>query len=175
MKLRKSTIVLAGIAMLMLAAPMTTWAADYVPRILTGVIKAQSWTDENPRQGIYELTLGEDPQLAQVTEGHDPYLVPLGGAVYQDGMMYGIHFKQEWDPYDQAYTYTIINLAYDMNDWHRVRGQKLGSMYGNLISTCGLTRDPVTGQNFGIFYNFNMNYEVIDTKLATIDFVNTEA
>ena len=175
MKLRKSTIVLAGIAVLMLAAPMTTWAADYVPRILTGVIKAQSWTDENPRQGIYELTLGEDPQLAQVTEGHDPYLVPLGGAVYQDGMMYGIHFKQEWDPYDQAYTYTIINLAYDMNDWHRVRGQKLGSMYGNLISTCGLTRDPVTGQNFGIFYNFNMNNEVIDTKLATIDFVNTEA
>lgn len=175
MKLRKSTILLAGIAVLMLAAPMKTWAADYVPRILTGVIKAQSWTDDNPKQGIYELKLGEEPQLTQVTEGHDPYLVPLGGAVYQDGMMYGIHFKQEWDPYDQAYTYTIINLAYDMNDWHRVRGQKLSSMYGNLISSCGMTHDPVTGLNFGIFYNFNMSYEVINTKLATIDFVNTEA
>lgn len=171
--MNKTISVLATIA-LMLAAHTTAKAADYVPRIIAGVVKADSWTMGNNREGIYQLTLGDSPRLEPLTDGRDVYMAPLGGAVYQDGTMYGIHFRQEWDPYEQANTYTIYNVAYDMKTWTRTRGQALGSMYGNLISSCGITHDPVTGLNFGIFYNFNMSYQVIDRKLATIDFVSTE-
>ena len=142
--------------------------------IIAGVVKADSWTLGNNKEGIYRLEVKEDGQLVQLNADRDVLLAPLGGAVYQDGTMYGIHFKQEWDDYDQAFTYTIYNVAYDMDSWTRTKAQALNSMYGNLISSCGITHDPVTGLNFGIFYNFNMNYEVINRKLATIDFVNTE-
>ena len=142
--------------------------------IIAGVVKADSWTLGNNKEGIYRLEVKEDGQLVQLNDDRDVLLAPLGGAVYQDGTMYGIHFKQEWDDYDQAFTYTIYNVAYDMDSWTRTKAQALNSMYGNLISSCGITHDPVTGLNYGIFYNFNMNYEVINRKLATIDFVNTE-
>ncbi|SNU05627.1 Cleaved Adhesin Domain [Prevotellaceae bacterium MN60] len=142
--------------------------------IIAGVVKADSWTLGNNKEGIYRLEVKEDGQLVQLNADRDVLLAPLGGAVYQDGTMYGIHFKQEWDDYDQAFTYTIYNVAYDMDSWTRTKAQALNNMYGNLISSCGITHDPVTGLNFGIFYNFNMNYEVINRKLATIDFVNTE-
>ena len=142
--------------------------------IIAGVVKADSWTLGNNKEGIYRLEVKEDGQLEQLNADRDVLLAPLGGAVYQDGTMYGIHFKQDWDDYDQAYTYTIYNVAYDMDSWTRTKVQALNSLYGNLISSCGITHDPVTGLNFGIFYNFNMNYEVINRKLATIDFVNTE-
>ena len=159
---------------LMLVTTVSANAAAYVPKIIAGVVKADSWTMGNNKEGIYQLEVKPDGQLTQLKEERDVYLAPLGGAVYQDGTMYGIHFKQEWDPYDQANTYTIYNIAYDMSDWTRVKGQALSNMYGNLISSCGITHDPITGKNFGIFYNFNISYQVINRKLATIDFVDTE-
>lgn len=174
MNLKNKTLLLACLATLLLT-PLTSLAADYVPKIICGVVKADSWTMDNNKESIYQLEAKAGGQLTALKEGRDVYLAPLGGAVYQDGMMYGIHFKQEYDPYDQAYTYTIYNVAYDMQTWTRTKGQALSNMYGNLISSCGMTHDPVTGKNFGIFYNFNMNYEVINCKLATIDFVDTEA
>ena len=163
--------------LLLLTALTTTpaQAKDYVPQIIAGVVKADSWTMGNNKEGIYLLEAKKDGQLTQIKDERDVYLAPLGGAVYQDGTMYGIHFKQDWDPYDQAYTYTIYSLAYDMKDWSRTKGLALNSLYGNLISSCGMTHDPVTGLNYGIFYNFNMSYQVINRKLATIDFINTEA
>lgn len=166
----------ATLVALLLAASafQTLEAATYVPKIIAGVVKADSWTIGNNREGIYQLEVKDGAQLVPLKDERDVYLAPLGGAVYQDGTMYGIHFKAEWDPYEQAQTYTIYNVAYDMQTWTRTKGQALSNMYGNLISSCGMTHDPVTGLNFGIFYNFNMSYEVINRKLATIDFIDTE-
>ncbi len=160
--------------LLMFAASTSLLAADYVPKIIAGVVKADSWTLNNNLEGIYQLEVREGGQLTPLKEGRDVLLAPLGGAVYQDGTMYGIHFKQEYDPYEQANTYTIYSVAYDMQTWERTKGLPLNSLYGNLISSCGITRDPVTNLNFGIFYNFDLSYNVINRKLATIDFVNTE-
>ena len=157
-----------------MALSLSAQAADYVPKIIAGVVKADSWTMGNNKEGIYQLEVKENGQLTQLSGERDVFLAPLGGAVYQDGTMYGIHFKQEWDPYEQANTYTIYSVAYDMQTWDRTKGLALSNMYGNLISSCGITHDPTTGQNYGIFYNFNMSYQVINRKLATIDFVNTE-
>ncbi len=161
-------------AMMMLALGQSAQAAAYVPKIIAGVVKADSWTLGNNKEGIYLLEVKEDGTLTKLTDERDVYQAPLGGAVYQDGTMYGIHFKQEWDPYEQANTYTIYSVAYDMQSWTRTKGLALSNMYGNLISSCGITHDPVTGLNFGIFYNFNMDYQVINRKLATIDFLDTE-
>ena len=172
--MKKQLLCLCSLVAL-LALPLTARAADYVPKIIAGVVKADSWTLGNNREGIYSLEVKTGGQLTQQNDGQDKFLAPLGGAVYQDGTMYGIHFKQEWDPYEQANTYTIYNVAYDMQSWTRTKGQALSNMYGNLISSCGITHDPVTGLNFGIFYNFNMSYQVINRKLATIDFIDTEA
>ena len=91
--------------------------------IIAGVVKADSWTLGNNKEGIYRLEVKEDGQLVQLNDDRDVLLAPLGGAVYQDGTMYGIHFKQEWDDYDQAFTYTIYNVAYDMDSWTRTKAQ----------------------------------------------------
>lgn len=172
--MKKQLFCLMSIIALMLMVPTVLRAADYVPRIVAGVVKADSWTLNNNKEGVYQLEVKEGGQLVQLNEGQDKFLAPLGGAVYQDGTMYGIHFKQEYDPYDQANTYTIYNVAYDMQTWQRTKGVALSNMYGNLISSCGITHDPVTGKNYGIFYNFNMSYQVINRKLATIDFLDCE-
>lgn len=172
--MKKTGISILGI-MALFVVSLSANAANYVPKIITGVVKADSWTMGNNKEGIYQLEVKEDGQLTMLVDKADPYMAPLGGAVYQDGTMHGIHFKAEWDPYEQAQTYTIYNVAYDMQTWNRTKELALSNMYGNLISSSGITHDPVTGLNYGIFYNFNMNYEVINLKLATIDFINTEA
>ena len=57
-----------------------------------------------------------------------------------------------------------------MTTWERVKAVALSTMDRNYISSCGMAHDPVTGKNYGIFYNFNMNWQVVDRKLASIDF-----
>ena len=171
--MKKHCISILGI-MALFVVSLSANAANYVPKIIAGVVKADSWTLGNNKEGIYQLEVKEGGSLTRLVERTDPYMAPLGGAVYKDGTMYGIHFHAEWDPYEQKQTYTIYNVAYDMKTWNRTQGIALSNMYGNLISSCGITHDPVTGLNYGIFYNFNMDYQVINRKLATIDFLNTE-
>lgn len=161
---------LLSILILMLAAPVTMWADNYVPRITAGVVKADSWTEETVAAGIYRLEVTDTPTLTQISEGNDVYIAPLGGAVYVDGAMDGIHFKTDYDPYTGGNSYTIYHMQYDMNGWQRTKGVAMSDTYANLISSCGLAHDPETGLNYGIFYNFNFDMEVINRKLGTIDF-----
>ena len=155
---------------MMLVMPLTISATDYVPKIIAGVVKADSWTEETVAAGIYRLEVKDTPTLTQLSEGNDVFLAPLGGAVYVDGLMQGIHFKTDYDPYTGGNAYTIYHVAYDMNGWQRTLGVAMSDVYANLISSCGLAHDPATGLNYGIFYNFNMDMQVINRKLATIDF-----
>lgn len=143
--------------------------APYKVKVLCGVVKSDSWTTENTKEGIYELVL-DDTTLTKLTEEKDVYQAPLGGAVYEDGTMKGIHFKTVWDPFDQANTYVLYHVQYDMETWTRTFEKVLGDMDRNYISSCGMTHDPVTGANYGIFFNFNMSWQVVSRKLATIDF-----
>ena len=145
-------------------------AADYVTKIITGVVKADSWTEETASAGIYRLEVKDTPTLTQLSEGNDVLIAPLGGAVYVDGQMQGIHFKTTYDPYTSGNTYTIFHVGYDMQDWTQTKKYAMDNLYANLISSCGLAHDPETGLNYGIFYNFNMDMQVINRKLATIDF-----
>ena len=57
-----------------------------------------------------------------------------------------------------------------MQTWQRTLGIAMSDTYANLISSCGIAHDPETGLDFGIFYNFNLNMEVLGRRLATIDF-----
>ena len=145
-------------------------AADYVTKIITGVVKADSWTEETASAGIYRLEVKDTPTLTQLSEGNDVLIAPLGGAVYVDGQMQCIHFKTTYDPYTSGNTYTIFHVGYDMQDWTQTKKYAMDNLYANLISSCGLAHDPETGLNYGIFYNFNMDMQVINRKLATIDF-----
>ncbi|MBQ1611051.1 MAG: hypothetical protein II087_04050, partial [Muribaculaceae bacterium] len=140
--------------------------AEYSPKFLCGVVKADSWTTGNNLEGIYSLELTDGGQLTKLTEGRDVLQAPLGGAVYEDGMMKGIHFKQVNDPYD-GITYYIYHVQYDMETWTQQKAKWLSSTYANLISSCGMAHDPITGLNYGIFYNFNMSFEVLGRRLAT--------
>lgn len=155
--------------LVVIASCFMTQARDYQPKFLCGVVKADSWTDGNNMEGIYEFDLA-NATLTKLTEGRDVYQAPLGGAVYEDGLMKGIHFKTVWDDFDQAYTYVLYHVQYDMTTWERVKAYALGTMDRNYISSCGMAHDPVTGKNYGIFYNFNMSWQVVDRKLAEIDF-----
>ena len=160
---------LALLVTALMLLPLCASAAS--TRLLCGVVKADSWTMNNNQEGIYMLEIGDNATLTKLTEGQDVLQAPLGGAVYVDGKMEGIHFKQEYDPFEGANTYTIYRVRYDMETWTRTLLKPLsGVVYGNLISSCGLAHDAVTGVNVGIFYNFNMSFEVINRKLAVIDF-----
>ena len=155
-----------------LLLPIPTHAqTTYVPKIVAGVVKADSWTMNNNKEGIYELEVKEGGTLTQLNEGRDVYLAPLGGAAYYDGKMHGIHFRTIEDPYTEAgYSYVIYHVEYDMETWTQTKRKALSDMYGNLISSCGIAHDPTTGLNYGIMYNFDMNYNVLGTRLCTIDY-----
>lgn len=168
MKQHFITVLTAAMA---LTASVTASAGEYVPKIVAGVVKADSWTSTTHREGIYRLEAIPGGTLTQLNDGRDVYLAPLGGAVYEDGKMKGIHFRTFEDPYSASgVSYAIYNVEYDMSTWAQTKFKSLGDLYGNLISSCGITHDPVTGKNFGIFFNFDMNYNVLDRKLCTIDF-----
>ena len=154
------------------AVTATTWAQQQAPyrvKAICGVVKSDAWLTDNTQEGIYELDL-ESGALTKLTEGKDVYQAPLGGAIYQDGTMKGIHFKTTYDPFDQANTYTLYHVEYDMKSWQRTYAYTLGDMDRNYISSCGLALDPVTGTAWGIFYNFNMSWQVVSRKLASISF-----
>jgi len=156
----------------LLASAWSVSYAEYVPKIITGVVKMDSWRTQNDqKEGIYQLEAVPDGKLTQLNEGRDVYMAPLGGAVYEDGKMKGIHFRTFSDPMSSSgVSYSIYSVEYDMATWERSKFKSLVDLYGNLISSCGVTKDPETGLNYGIFFNFNMNYEVIDRKLCTIDY-----
>ena len=164
MKLTKLMITLA-----LLVSGLLMQAREYSPKFYCGVVKADSWTMNNNLEGIYEYDLAGQT-LTKLTEGRDVYQAPLGGAVYEDGKMKGIHFKTVWDDFDQTNTYILYHVEYDMETWERTLAVTLGDMDRNYISSCGMAHDPVTGTNYGIFYNFNMSWQVVNRKLATIDF-----
>ena len=168
----------ATLLLLMLALPTLggTKTDSYQPKIIAGVVKADSWTMNNNREGIYELNVQGSGTLTQLNDGQDKLLAPLGGAVYYGGKMHGIHFVQSDDPLNESgITYSICNVAYNMDNWQQTGKKWLSEAYANLISSCGLTTDPLTGQHYGIFYNFGLNFEVLGLRLATIDFDNTDS
>jgi len=84
--------------------------------------------------------------------------------------MKGVHFKTVWDDFEQTNTYVLYHVQYDMTTWERVKAYALSTLDRNYISSCGMAHDPVTGKNYGIFYNFNMSWQVVNRKLAEIDF-----
>lgn len=155
--------------LVVIASCLLAQAREYQPKFLCGVVKADSWTEGNNLEGIYEFDLA-NATLTKLTEGRDVYQAPLGGAVYEDGLMKGIHFKTVWDDFEQTYTYVLYHVQYDMETWERVKAYALSTMDRNYISSCGMAHNPVTGKNYGIFYNFNMSWQVVNRKLAEIDF-----
>ena len=68
-------------ALLIMASCLMAHAGEYSPKFLCGVVKADSWTDGNNMEGIYEFDLA-NATLTKLTEGRDVYQAPLGGAVY---------------------------------------------------------------------------------------------
>lgn len=156
-------------ALVVMIGCLVAQAGEYSPKFLCGVVKADSWTMDNNKEGIYEFDLATST-LTKLTEGRDVYQAPLGGAVYEDGIMKGVHFKTMWDDFEQTETYVLYHVQYDMNTWERVKLYALSTIERNYISSCGMAHDPVTGKNYGIFYNFNMSWQVVNRKLAEIDF-----
>ncbi len=159
----------------MTATSLAATAGEYIPKIIAGVVKMDSWSMSTDQQeGIYQLEAIPGGSLTKLSgEERDVYMAPLGGAVYEDGKMKGIHFRTFSDPYSASgVSYAIYSVEYDMATWTRTKFKPLSDLYGNLISSCGVTKDPTTGLNYGIFFNFNMNYEVIDRKLCTIDYTS---
>ena len=170
--MKKKTIFRLGILLLMLMnAPHLFSQATYVPTILGGVVKANSWTMDNMQEGIYELRVGDELTLTKITEGRQKAIAPLGGAVYDNGVMHGIHFTQYYDAFDGVNAYNIYHVAYDMDTWEQTLSKFIPeSKDRNLISSCGIAHNPVTGKNYGIFYNFDLYWHPINRKLASIDF-----
>ena len=54
-----------------MALSLSAQAADYVPKIIAGVVKADSWTMGNNKEGIYQLEVKENGQLTQLSGERD--------------------------------------------------------------------------------------------------------
>lgn len=148
-------------------------AAEYVPKIITGVIQSNEWGYDTPEEGFYQLEAVPGGKLTRMSTERDIYAAPIGGAVYEDGKMYGIHYRAVDDPfYESGYTFYAYSVEYDMKTFKRVKAQYLGDLYMNLVSTAGMTHDPVTGLNYGYFINPDLDFNVLSRNLATIDFVS---
>ena len=114
------TIKFLMLSLVLCAGAMLAQAGEYSPKFYCGVVKADSWTMDNNQEGIYEFDLAAQ-SLTKLTDGRDVYQAPLGGAVYEDGMMKGIHFKTVCDDFDQTTTYMLYHVQYDMETWTRTR------------------------------------------------------
>lgn len=171
--MKKSNLFINLCVAVLALLPLTARAADYVPQILAGVVYSEDWGMTDPREGFYTLEAIPGGKLTAVSTERDVYAAPMGGAVYADGKMQGIHFRTIDDPMSASgYAYVIYSVEYDLATFTQTKRKTLSDMYGNLISSCGMTHDPATGVNYGIFFNFDMNYNVIDRKFCTIDFTS---
>lgn len=173
----KKLFLVLSIAIAMLSTGETVSAqqkaeSNYTPTIIAGVRKADSWTMDNTKEGIYSLELKEGGELTQLNEGVSKNLAPLGGAVYVDGKMDGINFTAVEDY--GGMSYIVRHVQYNMEDWSLNYNKMLSDLDRNFISSCGLAHDPVTGKNYGIFFNFNLDWQVVDRKFGTIDFTNEQ-
>lgn len=144
--------------------------AEYVPTIIAGVRKADSWTMNNTHEGIYSLELKEGGALTCLKEGKP--LAPLGGAVYVDDKMDGINYTAVEDY--GGMSYVVSHVQYDMTNWANNYFHYLSDLDRNFISSCGLAHDPTSGKNYGVFFNFNLDWQVVDRKFGTIDFTEKQ-
>ena len=99
-------------------------------------------------------------------------LAPLGGAVYSDGKMDGINYTAVEDY--GGMSYVVSHVQYDMEAWNNNYVQYLSDLDRNFISSCGLAKDPQTGLNYGVFFNFNLDWQVVDLRFGTIDFTEKQ-
>lgn len=169
MNLRKITLTLAAVAMFSATDTISAQsqeAAEYTPTVIAGVRKADSWTSGNTKEGIYQLELKAGGELKMLKSGKA--LAPLGGAVYVDGKMDGINYTAVEDL--GGMSYIVSHVQYDMETWNSNYVYSLSDLDRNCISSCGLAYDPTTGKNYGIFFNFNLDWQVVDRKFGTIDF-----
>ena len=81
MKLQRLLILLPAV----MVGGLLAQAGEYSPKFLCGVVKADSWTMDNNKEGIYEYDLAACT-LTKLTAERDVYQAPLGGAVYEDGL-----------------------------------------------------------------------------------------
>lgn len=163
---------ITAIASAAIATPAVAAAAEYVPTIVAGVVRCDSWQKASDQaEGLYSIQPVAGAQLKRISKERDVYAAPMGGAVVEDGHLKGIHFRTIDDPMAASgYSYNVYSVEYDIKTGERIKNKSLGDLYGNLISGCGITKDPATGLNYGIFFNFDMDYNVIDRKFCTIDF-----
>jgi len=158
MKVIKKIIAVATIALLL---PIVARAAD-APTIYCGVYSMSSWGD-NKQQGIYSFVPGSEISFTKVSpQTSSAGLVPLGGAAVYDGVMHSVYYTAVDDGYSFLYQ------EHDINTWERTSYKFV--TYSNLASTCNVTLNPKDKKVYGQFYNFNLDFQVVNRKFAVIDY-----
>lgn len=151
-------------AVVMLALSLTSSAQS--PTIYCGVYKSKSWGTTLQR-GIYSFPAQGNTTFTKVsTAENDNFLAPLGGAAVYDGVMHGVHYTSG-EIYGQTY-YTFTYVEYDTKTWTQTKKKSVN--YNNIAARCNVSIDPTTGKVWGLFNNFDLDYNVIDRKWATVDY-----
>ena len=137
-----------------------------IPTIYCGVYKSTSWGTTLQR-GIYSFPAQNNTTFTKVsTAENDNFLAPLGGAAVYDGVMHGVHYTSG-EIYGQTY-YTFTYVEYDTKTWTQTK--KKSVPYNNIAARCNVSIDPTTGKVWGLFNNFDLDYNIVDRKWATVDY-----
>lgn len=137
-------------------------APAMLPRIYAGIYQSDSWA--TPQRGIYQFKPESTISFTKLSPQEDePTLAPLGGAAVYDGKLHGVYYT-----YNEGYVFEYVE--YDTRSWQRTRTEFV--QYNNLAATSNVSLDPTTGKVWGQFYNFNLDYQVVDRKWASVDYDN---
>ncbi len=137
-----------------------------VPTIYGGVYKSKDWGSSLQR-GIYSFPAQSNTTFTKLSPAdNDTYLTPLGGAAVYDGVMHGVHYTSG-ELYGQTY-YTFTYVEYDTKTWTQTKKKSVN--YNNIAARCNVSIDPTTGKVWGLFNNFDLDYNIIDRKWATVDY-----
>lgn len=167
MRLRKLIALLA----VALSLPLTGWAdqGSNVPTIYCGVYKSDAW-GQNPQRGIYTFKPSAPVTFTkQSTATDDRGLAALGGAAVYDGVYHAVNYTSFADPMSSSgYSYYFTYYEYDTKTWNKTSSKYVN--YDNISARCNVAIDPVSGKVYGLFNNFDLDYNVVDRKWATIDY-----
>ena len=146
---------------MLLAMPLSA-SADGVPTIYCGVYSMSSWGSDL-QQGIYSFQPGSAIEFTKVSpQETSAHLVPLGGAAVYDGVLHGVYYTYMDGGYNFLYE------EFDINTWQRISYKLVNQ--SNLAATCNVTLNPKDKKVYGQFYNFNLDYQVVNRKFATVDY-----
>lgn len=125
------------------------------------IVYAGGWNDNFDELGIYSFQAVPNGEPSLIS-GHQTAMDANGGGVFYDGKYHCVNYLDF-----SSYGYFFITYSeFNTSDWSRTCSKDLKDFATIAVS---VTHDPVSGNNYGCFYNSKMN----GYQIGTIEYNDT--